>query len=299
MSAMRASVLALLLCWAFAVTAFAQVAVPPLTGRVVDKTATLSPDATARLEEKLKAFEARKGSQIAVLLVPTTQPETIEQFALRVAEAWKVGRKKVDDGAILLVAKIDRKLRIEVGYGIEGALNDVTAKRIIDEIITPKFKNSDFSGGIEDGVDRMIRVIDGEPLPAPKPQHEWQSSDSFNPEDLFNPVIIIAALALSGIMHSLLGRLLGALATGGLVGLIAWLMISSWFAGVIAGLLAFLFALVSDTLAWSGGGGSGHSSSSSGSGSGWSSGSSSSSSSDSGFSGGGGSFGGGGASGSW
>jgi uncharacterized protein len=190
-------------------------------------------------------------------------------------------------------------MRIEVGYGLEGALNDVTAKRIIDEIITPKFRNSDFSGGIEDGVDRMIRVIDGEPLPTPKPQHEWQSTDSFNPEQLFNPVIIISALALSGIMHALLGRLLGALATGGLVGLIAWLMISSWFAGVIAGFLAFLFALFTDTIAGSGGGGGRSSSSSSSSGSGWSSGSSSSSSSDSGFSGGGGSFGGGGASGSW
>ena len=195
-----------------------------------------------------------------------------------------------------MVAKIDRKLRIEVGYGLEGALNDVTAKRIIDEIITPKFKNSDFSGGIEDGVDRMIGVIDGEPLPTPKPQHEWQSTDSFNPEELFNPVIIISALALSGIMHALLGRLLGALATGGLVGVIAWLMISSWFAGMIAGFLAFLFALFTDTVAGSGGG-SGRSSSSSGSS--WSSGSSSSSSSSGGFSGGGGSFGGGGASGSW
>jgi uncharacterized protein len=290
---MRSSVLALLMCWAFAVTAFAQIAVPPLTGRVVDLTATLTPEATARLSEKLKAFEAKKGSQIAVLLVPTTQPETIEQFSLRVAEAWKIGRKTIDDGAILLVAKNDRKLRIEVGYGLEGALNDVTAKRIIDEIITPKFKTGDFSGGIEDGVDRMIRVIDGEPLPTPKPQHEWQSTDSFNPEELFNPVLIIAALGLSGIMHALLGRLLGALATGALVGLVAWLMISSWFAGLIAGFLAFLFALVSDSINWSGGGGSGRSSG------GWSSGSSSSSSSSGGFSGGGGSFGGGGASGSW
>uniref|UniRef100_Q07II9 TPM domain-containing protein n=1 Tax=Rhodopseudomonas palustris (strain BisA53) TaxID=316055 RepID=Q07II9_RHOP5 len=294
MSVVRASVLALLMCWAFAVSAFAQVAVPPLTGRVVDQTATLTPEATARLSEKLKAFEAKKGSQIVVLLLPTTQPETIEQFSLRVAEAWKIGRKKIDDGAILLIAKNDRKLRIEVGYGLEGALNDVTAKRIIDEIITPKFKTGDFSGGVEDGVDRIIGVIDGEPLPVPKPQHEWQSTDSFDPGDLFNPVLIISALALSGIMHALLGRLLGALATGALVGLIAWLMISSWFAGLIAGFLAFLFALVTDTVNWSGGGGSGRGRSSGG----WSSGSSSSSSSSGGFSGGG-SFGGGGASGSW
>lgn len=166
--AVRAGWLALLLCvvaLALAPFARADVAVPVLTGRVVDQTGTLSADAVARLDQKLKAFEARKGSQIAVLIVPTTQPEAIEQFSIRVAEAWKIGRKKIDDGAILLVAKNDRKLRIEVGYGLEGALPDVTAKRIIDEIITPKFKTGDFDGGIEAGVDRMIGVIDGEPLP--------------------------------------------------------------------------------------------------------------------------------------
>src|ERR1700722_8935021 len=145
MNAARASLLALLLCWAFA--AFADVAVPPLTGRVVDQTGTLSSDTVASLTQKLKDFETRKGSQIAVLIVPTTAPESIEQYSIRVAEAWKVGRKKVDDGAILLIAKNDHKLRIEVGYGLEGALTDVTAQRIIDEVITPKFKSGDFSGG--------------------------------------------------------------------------------------------------------------------------------------------------------
>ena len=165
MNAARASLLALMLCWAFA--ALADVAVPPLTGRVVDKTATLSSSDIASLDQTLKDFEARKGSQVAVLIVPTTQPETIEQYSIRVAEAWKIGRKKIDDGAILVVAKDDRKLRIEVGYGLEGALTDVTAKRIIDEVITPKFRNSDFGGGISDGVNRILRVIDGEPLPAP------------------------------------------------------------------------------------------------------------------------------------
>ncbi len=165
MNAAKTSLVALLLCWAFA--AFAQVAVPPLTGRVVDQTGTLSSDEIASLSQKLKDFEARKGSQIAVLIVPTTQPEEIEQYSIRVAEAWKIGRKKIDDGAILLVAKNDRKLRIEVGYGLEGALTDVTSRRIIDEIITPKFRSGDFAGGISDGVDRIISVIDGEPLPAP------------------------------------------------------------------------------------------------------------------------------------
>ena len=112
----------------------------------------------------------RKGSQIAVLIVPTTDGEAIEQFSLRVAEAWKIGRKKIDDGALLVVAKNDRHLRIEVGYGLEGALTDVTAKRIIDEIITPQFKTGDFAGGISAGVDRIIRIIDGEKLPAPEPR---------------------------------------------------------------------------------------------------------------------------------
>ena len=123
------------------------------------------------LDATLQAFEARKGSQIAVLIVPTTSPESIEQFSIRVADAWKIGRKTIDDGAILVVAKDDRSLRIEVGYGLEGVLTDATAKRIIDEVIVPKFRTGDFAGGISDGVDRMLKVIDGEPLPAPKPEH--------------------------------------------------------------------------------------------------------------------------------
>src|SRR3954451_16963727 len=149
MNVARDSLLALMLAFAFA--AFADVAVPPLTGRVVDMTATLSSSDIASLDRTLKDFEARKGSQVAVLIVPTTKPERIEQSSLRVAEAWKIGRKKIDDGAILVVAKDDRKLRIEVGYGLEGALTDVTAKRIIDEVITPKFRSGDFAGGISAG----------------------------------------------------------------------------------------------------------------------------------------------------
>src|SRR5471030_3401158 len=159
MNAARASILALLVCWGFA--ASADVAVPPLSGRVVDQTGTLSSDTIAALTQTLKGLELRKGSQVAVLIVPTTAPETIEQYSIRVAEAWKIGRKKVDDGALLVVAKDDRKLRIEVGYGLEGALTDATARRIIDEIITPKFRSGDFAGGVTAGVNRMIGVIDG------------------------------------------------------------------------------------------------------------------------------------------
>src|SRR3954447_497211 len=181
MNAAKASLVALMLAFAFA--AVADVAVPPLTGRVVDKTATLGNSDIASLDKTLRDFEARMGSQIAVLIVPTTQPESIEQYSIRVAEAWKIGRRKVDDGAVLVVAKDDRKLRIEVGYGLEGALTDVTAKRIIDEVITPKFRSGDFAGGIIDGVNRIRRVVDGEPLPAPAQRP--QQSPGF--DDLFNP----------------------------------------------------------------------------------------------------------------
>src|SRR5713226_1211182 len=165
MNAARACILARVMCWA--VAAAADVAVPPLSGRVVDQTGTLSSGDIASLTQTLKSLEARKGSQVAVLIVPTTEPETIEQYSIRVAEAWKIGRKKIDDGALLVVARNDRHLRIEVGYGLEGSLTHATTRRIIDEIITPKFRSGDFAGGVAAGVARMIGVIDGEPLPAP------------------------------------------------------------------------------------------------------------------------------------
>src|ERR1700688_4888412 len=187
MIAARASLLALLVCWAFA--AAADVAVPPLSGRVVDQTGTLSAGDISALTQTLKALEARKGSQVAVLIVPTTAPETIEQFSIRVAEAWKIGRKKIDDGALLVVAKDDRKLRIEVGYDLEGALSDVTAKRIIDEVITPRFRSGDFTGGFSSGVDRIIRVIDGEKLPTVEPRQQ-PSSDWFSRIDPLNPFML-------------------------------------------------------------------------------------------------------------
>jgi uncharacterized protein len=299
MNAARTSILALLLCWAFA--AWADVAVPPLTGRVVDQTGTLSAGDVAALTQTLKALELRKGSQIAVLIVPTTEPETIEQYSIRVAEAWKIGRKKVDDGALLVVAKNDRKLRIEVGYGLEGALNDVTSKRIIDEIITPKFKSGDFAGGISAGVERIIGVIDGEPLPAPppRPQRQGDNSDLTQFLNPLNPFTIIIVLVLGGVFRSVFGRLFGSIATGGLIGIVAWFIFGSLILSGIAGVIASIFTMFSDSITAATprgrGGWSGGSSSSS-----WGGSSGGSSSSDSGgFSGGGGSFGGGGASGSW
>jgi uncharacterized protein len=215
-----------------------------------------------------------------------------------VAEAWKIGRKKIDDGAVLVIAKNDRHLRIEVGYGLEGALTDVTTKRIIDEEITPKFKSGDFAGGVSAGINRMIRVIDGEKLPAPEPPH-WQNTGLFDVSDMFNPFLLIPVFLLGGLMRSMLGRLVGSAVSGGVVTLVAWFLFGSLAGALFAGAIATLFVLFSDAIAssspgnyrggggWSGGSGGGS----------WSGGGSSSSSSDSG--GGGGSFGGGGASGSW
>jgi uncharacterized protein len=268
----------------------AEVAVPPLTARVTDLTGTLSPSQRDALEQELRAFETRKGSQIAVLIVPTTQPEVIEQYALRVAEAWKLGRKGVDDGALLLVAKDDRALRIEVGYGLEGAIPDAVANRVIDEIIVPFFKQGDFYGGIQAGVSRLIRLVDGEPLPPPQARDRSWSGIA----DLL-PVAFIAVMIGGGFLGSLLGRLIGAAVSGGIVGIVFWITIGSLLGALAAGVVVFLFTLAvggsggrggrGDFGGWSGG-------YSSGSGGGWSSGGG-------GFSGGGGGFGGGGASGRW
>jgi uncharacterized protein len=229
-----------------ALPAWAQLAVPPLKGRVTDLTGTLKPEQVASLEQMLQSFEARKGSQIAVLMVPTTQPETIEQYALRVAEQWKIGRKNVDDGAILVVAKDDRAARIEVGYGLEGALNDATASRIGREVMAPRFREGDYFGGITAAVDRMIRVIDGEPLPEPArgaPQVEGGALQML-------PVLLILALVGGAILRRALGRFLGSIATGGAVGGLAWLLVGTLAIAAIAGIVAFIFTL-------GGGGGTG------------------------------------------
>jgi uncharacterized protein len=291
-------VLALFLCWAPA--AFAEVAVPPLVGRVVDTTGTLSASDVAAQSQRLLDFQKRKGSQIAVLIVPTTAPETIEQYSLRAAETWKIGRKKIDDGALLVIAKNDHRLRIEVGYGLEGALTDVTARRIIDEVIVPRFKTGDFTGGVGAGLTRMIGVIDGERLPAPAPEASHGPEPDWNALSSFGPFAFFGALFIGGFLRTLFGSLLGSAVAGGVVAVIAWFVVGSLMAAAALGGLAFLIVLIGNGFhrewasrrggyggssgGWSGGGGGG----------GWSSGSSSSDSDS-----GGGSFGGGGASGSW
>ncbi len=274
-------------------TAQAEVAIPPLKQRVTDLTSTLDASQIQTLEGKIAAFEKTKGSQIAVLILPTTQPEVIEQFAIRVVEAWKLGRKGVDDGVLLVVAKDDRKLRIEVGYGLEGALNDATAKRIVSEVISPSFKQGDFYGGIDAGVTSLIKVIDGEPLPPPAPKSDSQSFGS-GTDSLGNLLGIGFVIFLMGniILRQMLGRLPSGLLVGGAIGAIAWFMLLSLGIAAIVGVVAFILSLMfgsnsggsSMPVGWGGGGG------------GWGS---SGGGSDSWSGGGGGGFGGGGASGDW
>jgi uncharacterized protein len=276
----KAFLLAFAFCWSFIVAA--QVPVPPLTGHVTDQTGTLSADQKASLEQTLTAFEARKGSQLAVLMIPSTVPEEIEPYALRVAEQWKLGRKKIDDGAILVVAKDDRALRIEVGYGLEGALNDATSKRIISEIILPRFKQQDFYGGITAGVGQIVRVIEGEPLPEPSKQPVGNIGDVRQ----YAPILFILALAVGGVLRAALGRVPGALVTGGAVAAVAWFIAGALSIALIAGVIGLFVTLLGGGMGgrglggFYGGGGQG------GFGGG-------------GFRGGGGGFGGGGASGRW
>jgi uncharacterized protein len=265
------------------VCARAQVAVPPLTGRVTDLTGTLSGGAVTRIEAKLVNLEASKGSQIAVLIVPTTQPEEIEQFGIRVEDAWKLGRKGVDDGAYLIVAKNDRRVRIEVGYGLEGALPDAIANRIITETITPHFKAGDYDGGVEAGVDQMISVVNGEPLP--EPDRKWERHKGLGN---FLPLLLVAAFVASGVLRAVFGRLMGSVATGGMIGGLAWLLSHLLPIGLGAGIVGFLFAMLagSNSRGWSAG-------------QGWGGGFGGGMGGGGGFSGGGGGGGGGGASGSW
>jgi uncharacterized protein len=259
----------------------AELAVPPLTARVTDLTHTLTASQRDTLENELRAFEARKGSQIAVLIVPSTAPETIEQYSIRVTDAWKLGRKGVDDGVLLLIAKDDRALRIEVGYGLEGVIPDAVAHRVINEIIVPYFKQGDFYGGIQAGVARLIRLIDGEPLPPPQ-----QRDDAWEGLGNLLPLLFIAVLVGGGVLRALFGRLIGAGVAGGATGVVAWLILGSLGMAFAAALIVFLFVLLAGVRVGPlGDGGFGGSLGGGGFGGG--------------FSGGGGGFGGGGASGRW
>src|SRR6185436_16133389 len=173
----------------------ADVPVPPVKARVTDLTGTLSAQQKSELEARVAAYESRRGSQLAVLMLPTTKPEEIEQYSIRVAEAWKIGRKKVDDGLILVVAKDDRRLRIEVGYGLEGVIPDSMARRVIDERITPRFRDGDFYGGVRDGVDQLIKLAEGEKLPPPQAAAGKSEPEHFSIFDFAIGALFFAGIA--------------------------------------------------------------------------------------------------------
>lgn len=268
-----------------------QVPVPPLERRVTDLTGTLTADEIAAIEQKLAAFEERKGSQIAVLFVPTTGSETIEQYGIRVVDEWKLGRADVDDGVLFLVAKEDRTLRLEVGYGLEGALPDAIANRIVEDIVVPRFRVGEFAGGVNAGTDAIIRVIDGEPLPEPEAPQPWPGDGGGGLGGLLT-IGFIMVVVVGSILRAIFGRLPAAVITAGLTGAIAWALVASLIAAVVVAVIAFLFTLLGGMpgqrrggyrrggwggAGWPSGGGFG--------GGGWS--------------GGGGGFGGGGASGRW
>jgi uncharacterized protein len=279
-----------LLALLFPVIAAAAVSVPPLTSRITDLTGTLNQTQKSALEQTLAEFEARKGSQIAVLLVPTTEPETVDQYAVRVQERWKLGRKGVDDGVLLVVAKNDRKLRFEIGYGLEGVIPDAAAKRIIEDDITPRFKQGDFYGGIRAGLDRVMRTIEGEPLPAPRAAGA-RGSGAIHLEWLLPAVI--GLFIGGGILRAVFGRFVGSGLVGGIAAGIVWFVLGSVLVAALAGLFLFITGLFGGVATrsryggWSGGGFGGGGFGGGGFGGGG------------GFSGGGGSSGGGGASGSW
>ena len=264
----------------FFTAAWAQDTVPDLSQRVTDLTATLSAEQVNALENKLATFEAEQGSQIAVLIIPTTQPEDIAQFGIRVADAWKIGRKNVDDGVILIVAKDDRKLRLEVGYGLEGAIPDAIAKRVIAETITPYFKTGDFAGGIDAGITQLIGLIEGESLPTPVKESGVQLDEG---AFMF---ILFGGLIAGFVLSALLGRVMGGMLAGLGSGVLVVLLFGLGFAAVMIGLMVFFIVGVRHRggSGWSSGGG-GFGGGYGGSGGSWG--------------GGGGGFGGGGASGSW
>ena len=270
--------------------------IPPLAARVTDLTGTLTADEKRTLEAKLADWEARTGNQLAVLVVPSTQPEPIETYSIRVAEQWKIGRKGNDNGVLFTVAKNDRKLRLEVGYGLEGVLTDVTASRIIRETVAPLFREGKFTAGIDAGVDRIIGVVaEGKPLPPPKAARA--GAPSFGGFDFGTLLLILFIVVplIGAVLRSIFGRLLGSTVGAGIIGTAAWFVAGSIAVAVVAAIVAFavmIFAAAGSAFGGRRGGGVGFPTGGGFGGGGFGGGGG-------GFSGGGGSFGGGGASGGW
>ena len=271
--------------------------VPALTGHVMDSTGTLTAAQQSALEGKLTAFEQSRGAQVVVLMIPSSQPEDIAAYAQRIGDSWKIGRKNIGDGLLLVVAKNDRKVRIETTKALEGAIPDLAASQIIESAITPRFRQGDFAGGLDAAADQIMARITGEKLPAPAPAGPARRGNSTGFDWTNLAIFLFFAVPIGGrVLSSIFGRKLGSVATGGAVGVLAWLFTSSVLIGAIAALAGLVFALVASLgslgrggLGGFGGGGfggGGFGGRSGGGGGGFSS-------------GGGGNFGGGGASGGW
>ncbi len=272
--------------------------IPPLTARVTDLTGTLSGPERQALEAKLGSWEQATGNQFVVLMVPSTQPEPVEAYSLRVAEAWKIGRKGRDNGIVFLIAKNDRKMRLEVGYGLEGAVPDAVAKRIIAEAVTPFFRQGQFAAGISAGVDRTIAAVEkGEPSVAPAGSSAQPAGkpSGFNLETLFILLFVVVPI-LGSILRRIFGKFVGSTLGAGIVGFGAWVVAGSLLIAIAAGIVAWFVMLVFGSGAMmapvpGGRGGRGGPFGGGFGGGGFGGGG--------GFSGGGGGFGGGGASGNW
>ena len=289
-----AVVLAACWCGVARLAVAAEVAIPPPQA-VTDLTGTLSPVEQAALSQKLLPLKAAKGSELAVLIVPTTQPEDIAQYSIRVADAWKLGRKGVDDGVILLIATQDHRMRVEVGRGLEGAITDLASNRVMDEYLKPCFLAGRFYEGIDHSVDRLIGLVQGEPLPPPATTAHGRRSGGGVQSVLV--ILLMIGFVVGPLLRSILGRPLGALATGGIAGGVAFLLVGGAFVAVLAGVAGAVLSLMAGLgggLGMGGLGGYGG-----GLGGGSFGGGGFGGDSGGGFGGGGGGFGGGGASGSW
>lgn len=274
----------LLVCLAASVQAQELQPVPRLHARVTDNAGLLSDARRDALEAQLASFERQKGAQVAVLTLASTAPEPIEAYSIRVVDAWRLGRAGVDDGVLFIIARDDRRMRIEVGRGLEGALPDARAKQIIADVVTPRFKAGDYPGGIEAGVGAILAVLSGEALPPPRAADEVREGGT----EEWLVLGLVATIIGGGVLRALFGRLLGAGLAAGVVGVGAWMISGALFIALVCGVLAFIFVLAMGAGGrggiggpWIGGGGGGFGSR----GGGWS--------------GGGGGFGGGGASGGW
>jgi uncharacterized protein len=269
--------------------------IPPLTARVTDVTHTLSAAEQQALDAKLADWEARTTNQLAVLMVPTTRREPIEAYSIRVADAWKIGRKGNDNGVLFLIAKDDRKMRIEVGYGLEGTLTDVTSRRIIAEDVAPLFREGRFAAGIDAGIDRIIGVVaEGKPLPPRQAGTATRAAGGGFDLGTLLVILFVIVPVVGGILRAMFGKLPGSMIGAGIIGTAAWFVVGSLAIAVLAAIVAFVVMIFFAA----GGGfpGRGGGLSSSG---GWGGGGFSGGGGGGGFSGGGGSFGGGGASGGW